>query len=122
MVLVDTSVWIQHFRQRQVALAEMLNRASVLSHPFVVGELACGNLNNRAKILGHLAALPSATTASHVEVLDLIANRKLFGRGLGWIDNHLLASALISHCDLWTFDAALQEAAQGIGVRCFEPI
>lgn len=112
MVLADTSVWIQHFRQGVPALAALLSEGLVLMHPFVSGELACGNLKNRASVLADLHALPSATLASETEVLQLIEERRLWGRGLGWIDAHLLASALLSHCELWTLDKHLAKAAR----------
>jgi predicted nucleic acid-binding protein len=116
MVLVDTSVWIGHFRKKDSALAELLGEGLVLTHPFVLGELACGNLENRAAILSTLEALPGAAAATHEEVLRLIERRHLWGCGMGWIDAHLLASALISHCALWTLDGKLDRAAGVAGV------
>ena len=98
MVLVDTSVWIAHFRERQPVLVDLLSDGLVLAHPFVNGELACGNLAGRQSLLADLAALPAAARASDTEVMRLVESRKLWGRGLGWVDAHLLASALISHC------------------------
>jgi predicted nucleic acid-binding protein len=117
MILVDTSVWIAHLRERQPALAALLCDGLVLMHPFVTGELACGSLNKRAAILADLAALPVATRASDAEVMRLVEDRKLWGRGLGWIDAHLLASALISHCRLWTLDKQLKAAASELGLQ-----
>jgi predicted nucleic acid-binding protein len=116
MVLVDTSVWIEHFRRRERALADGLSDGLVLMHPFVCGELACGNLKNRSAILSDLRALPSATVASDTEVERLIEDRKLWGQGLGWVDVHLLASALLSHCEFWTLDKRLGEAAARLGL------
>lgn len=116
MVLADTSVWIAHFRERQPAPADLLCDGLVLMHPFVTGELACGSLRKRAVIPADLAALPSAARASDAEVIRLIENRKLWGRGLGWIDIHLLASALISHCQLWTLDKRLETVASELGL------
>jgi len=107
MVLIDTSVWIQHFRKVEPALVERLSEGNVLIHPFVSGELACGNLRNRATILNDLNALPPAQVASDSEVIRLVEKRRLWGQGLGWVDVHLLASALLSHCALWTFDRKL---------------
>ena len=89
----------------------------IVCHPFVIGELACGNMRNREEILYLLAALPSATVAEHDEVLSLLSDRKLHGKGLGWIDMHLLASTLLSGCTLWTKDKALAEAARSAGVE-----
>ena len=111
MVLADTSIWIQHFRHDDPTLADLLSEGRVLMHAFVSGELACGNLKNRSVILSDLNALPPARLASHAEVLQLIEDRRLWGRGLGWIDVHLLASALLSGCRLWTLDARLARSA-----------
>ena len=112
MVLVDTSVWIDHLRRGNRGLADLLNRASVLSHPLVIGELACGSLQNRDEILGLLsAALPMALVAEHDEALRLLDDERLYGRGLGWVDVHLLASARLTVCALWTLDKPLSKAA-----------
>src|SRR5579863_1762796 len=111
MVLADTSVWIEHFRRTHAGLSERLSDGLVLMHPFVSGELACGNLKSRESVLSDLNALPLATLASNEEVLRLIDDRRLWGRGLGWIDPHLLASALLSDCQLWTLDRKLRQAA-----------
>jgi predicted nucleic acid-binding protein len=102
MILVDTSVWVGHFRVGDPLLSEALGSALVSTHPCVIGELACGNLENRTLILADLNALPLAVSATHEEVLQLIEERKLWGRGIGWVDGHLLASALLSNCRLWT--------------------
>jgi hypothetical protein len=88
----------------------------VLAHPFVNGELACGNLSQRESLLADLAALPAAARATHAEVMRLVESRKLWGRGLGWVDA-LLASALISHCQLWTLDKRLGAAASELGLK-----
>jgi predicted nucleic acid-binding protein len=117
MLLADTSVWIQHFRRGDPALAERLSECLVLMHPFVSGELACGNLKGRAETLSDLNALPSARVASHSEVLQLIEGRRLWGRGLGWVDMHLLAAALLSHCRFRTLDKKLGEAAAELGLK-----
>ena len=111
MILVDTSVWVQHLRAGSTRLSALLRDEQVLSHPFVVGELACGNLRNRGEILTLLGALPEARMAEHREVLHLVESARFYGRGLGWLDAHLLASALISRCALWTLDEPLQRAA-----------
>ena len=111
MVLADTSVWIEHFRHHESGLADRLSDGLVLMHPFVSGELACGNLKDRAAILSDLHSLPSAMLASNTEVLHLIEERRLWGRGLGWIDAHLLTSALLSNCRFWTLDTRLARAA-----------
>ena len=111
MTLVDTSVWIAHLRQGNDQLAELLDKGGVCCHWFVIGELACGTLRNRAELLALLRALPAAPIAEHEEVLNFISERKLAGRGLGWIDMHLLASALLANCAVWTFDKALGAVA-----------
>ena len=111
MILVDTSVWVDHLRQTEPALVQLLNNGLVLMHPFIRGELACGNLKDQRKLLSDLAVLPAAKTASTEEVLDLIELRKLSGLGLSWIDVHLLASALLSNARLWTIDKRLHDSA-----------
>lgn len=116
MVLADTSVWIEHFRHGNPLLAARLEDGLVLMHPFVSGELACGNLKNRAVILSDLHALPPAKPASNAEVLRLIEDRRLWGRGLGWIDAHLIASALLSNCRFWTMDSRLARAGMELGL------
>jgi len=116
MVLADTSVWIEHFRHGEQRLADRLSEGLVLMHPFVYGELACGNLKDRAVVLSDLHALPHAMVASNVEVLQFIEDRRLWGRGLGWIDAHLLASALLSNCRIWTLDTRLAKAAADLGL------
>jgi predicted nucleic acid-binding protein len=117
MVLVDTSVWIAHFRERQPVLIDLLRDGLVLAHPFVSGELACGNLSKRASLLADLATLPAAAPATDAEVMRLVESRKLWGRGLGWVDAHLLASALISHCRLWALDKRLRTVASELGLK-----
>ncbi len=111
MTLVDTSVWIRHLRLGDDRLVEMLNNGSVYCHPFVIGELACGRIRNRDELLSLLSALPSTPVADDGELLDFVTRRKLAGRGLGWIDMHLLASALLANCRLWTLDKRLAAAA-----------
>lgn len=111
MVLVDTSVWVAHLRQGAIGLEKLLNNGLVLCHPFIIGELACGNLQNRAEILSHLQTLPQGITADHEEVLQLIENYSLMEKGLGYIDMHLLASAILSKLFLWTLDRRLNEVA-----------
>ena len=111
MILVDTSVWIDHLRKGNPRLRTLLYENKVLSHPFIIGELACGNLRNRAEILGLLQALPAARVANHEEVLAFVESQRLYGRGLGWIDIHLLASALLSTSVLWSLDKEMVQAA-----------
>lgn len=116
MILVDTSVWIDHLRDGSSRLEDLLVDGMVLSHPFVIGELACGNLAKRGEILSLLAALPRAGMADNDEVLHLLESKRLYGRGLGWVDAHLLASALLNECGLWTFDKSLGATAVELGV------
>ena len=111
MILVDTSVWVNHLRTGSPRLALFLQESVVLTHSFVIGELACGMLKNRSEILTLLQALPQAREAENHEVLHLLESKNLYGIGLGWIDTHLLASAQLTGCGLWTADGALQKAA-----------
>jgi predicted nucleic acid-binding protein len=111
VILVDTSVWIDHFREGRPDLVSLLNRSEVLIHPFVVGELACGNLLARATTIALLEQLPSVAVAAHVEVMAFIERRRLHGRGIGYIDVHLLASAAIDGARLWTNDRRLRAVA-----------
>ena len=116
MVLVDTSVWIAHLRYGNVGLETLLNGSSVVCHPFVIGELACGNLTNRAEILTLLQALPMATQVEHKEVLRFVEDHRLMGKGLGYIDMQLLSSALLTNVPLWTEDKKLNASARALGV------
>lgn len=96
MVLVDTSIWINHFRHGDAALNLALEEGTVLTHPFVIGELACGNLRRRAEVLRLLGELPQAPVASNAEVLEFIERRRLMGHGIGFVDAHLLASVILA--------------------------
>jgi predicted nucleic acid-binding protein len=116
VTLVDTSVWVQHFRRADAALIALLDDGQVLSHPFVIGELACAGFKNRDEVRGLLSALPSSEIADHHEVLQLVDQKRLFGHGIGWIDAHLLASCLISGCALRTNDKPLRAVAASLGV------
>ncbi|MFQ5902274.1 MAG: type II toxin-antitoxin system VapC family toxin [Candidatus Binatia bacterium] len=116
MILVDTSVWVGHLRAGSERLRSLLSEEQVLCHPFIVGELACGALRNRQEILGLLTALPEARVAEHQEVLHLLEERLLYARGLGWVDAHLLASALLTGCALWTLDKPLRNTAIALKV------
>ena len=116
MILVDTSVWVEHLRHGLPRLATHLQEGEVLIHPWVIGELACGNLRNRADVLELLQGLPAAVVASDSEVLLLIEREQLMGRGIGYVDAHLLASAKLSHCQLWTQDRRLVALAQEGGL------
>ena len=116
MILVDTSIWVNHLRSSSPELARALTEGLVLGHPSVVGELACGNLRNRAQVLELLGKIPRAVRASDDEALECIERNRLHGRGLGWTDVHLLASALLTPARLWTLDGALAREAKRCGV------
>jgi predicted nucleic acid-binding protein len=116
MVLVDTSVWIDHLRGGDVGLVELLEGGRVLMHPFVLGELACGNLRNRRELLQLLGELPRSPVASENEVLYFIDRHRLHGRGIGYVDAHLLAAvALESSATLWSRDRRMAELALEMG-------
>ena len=115
-MLVDTSVWIDHLRRDRPDLRKCLEAGDVACHPFVVGELACGTIRRRDDVLVLLASLAQGTVADHAEVLHLIDAHQLMGRGLGWIDAHLLASAKLDGQALWTLDGPLKRAARIVGV------
>jgi predicted nucleic acid-binding protein len=116
VILVDTSVWVEHLRRGEPRLAALLGRAEVMCHPFIVGELACGNLRNRTEILDLLQALPSIERAPDGDVLELIGHNDLHGSGLGLVDVHLLASCMRSRLKIWTLDVRLARAAAALGV------
>ena len=116
MILADTSVWIDHFRRGNPTLAAHLGKGRIVCHPFIVGELALGNLRDRAEILTHLNRLPHVPVASHDEVLDFVERRRLFGLGIGWVDVHLLAAVLLSGAKLWALDAQLARVARRVRV------
>jgi predicted nucleic acid-binding protein len=116
VTLVDTSVWVQHLRQSTPRLRRLLEEGEVLCHPHVIGELACGNLTRRAEVLGLMKALPNATPSSDEEAHRLVETHGLHGRGIGWIDVHLVASALLSGAALWTLDRRLEREARRVGV------
>lgn len=117
MILVDTSVWVDHLRVIDEKLVRLLGSSQVSMHPFVVGELACGNLRNRTEVLKLLQDLPQATVASDKEVLFLIEHHELMGRGIGYVDAHLLAAVTLTGTTrLWTRDNRLREAAETLGL------
>lgn len=115
MILVDTSIWIDHLRRGDRLLAAALEAGEVVCHDFVIGELACGRLSARAEILQLLEALPCAPIVEHEEVLAFVARNDLAGIGIGWIDAHLLASSRLAALELWTRDTRLRSAAHRIG-------
>jgi len=116
MVLVDTSVWVDHFRSDNAPLVSLLNQGLVAVHPFVSGELACGNLRKRKDILSLLQALPQVEKTSDEEILFYIEKHALSGKGLGLIDVHLLASAQLGDHLFWTKDRRLHETAKKLNL------
>ena len=120
MIVVDSSVWVDHLRRRDAALVDLLSAHRVACHPFVIGEVACGRLDNRHEVLGLLAALPAAPVLSPEEALAFLEARALDGSGIGWIDVHLLGSAVLGRHQLWTRDGRLQDAAKRVGVASEE--
>ena len=116
MILADTSVWVEHLRRGEPRLASLLGAGEVSCHPFVIGELACGNLRRREELLGLLAALPALEKASDGEVLQFIARHRLQGKGLGLVDTHLLAACALARRQLWTFDTRLAKAAERLAL------
>jgi predicted nucleic acid-binding protein len=117
MILADTSIWVKHFRQDDPDLGQLLLDGQIVIHPFVIGEIACGNLRSRLKVLIDLRRLPSAMTADHEEVLGFLDQHRLFGKGITWVDAHLLASARLSGCRLWTLDQRLAAAATQLHLK-----
>lgn len=115
MILVDTSVWVDHLRAGDAALGALLNRSQVLMHPFVLGELACGNLRNRDEVLRLLKDLPQAPVASDEEVLFFVERNALMGRGIGYVDAHLLAAVTLGgSMYVWTRDKRLRSVAEAL--------
>ena len=111
MILVDTSVWVSHLREGNLHLVMLLNSGKVACHPFIIGELACGNIKNRAEILSKLHSLPKCLFVEYDEVLQFIEFRQLMGKGLGYIDTSLLASAILTDIPIWTLDKKLRQAS-----------
>jgi hypothetical protein len=120
MTLVDTSVWIDHLRQGDDELVAALLAGQVLIHPWVVGELACGNLHDRKQVLDLLQSLPLSPVAVENEVLFFIDQHALMGRGIGYVDVHLLASARLAKARLWTRDKRLATVANELGIAYME--
>ena len=121
MVLVDTSVWVRHLREGDPVLKHLLNHGQVVCHPYIIGELACGTMKNGREILSLLQALPQATLAQHEEVLRFIELNHLMGKGLGYIDVHLCASALLTRVLMWSYDKRLSEANEMLGIK-YDPV
>jgi predicted nucleic acid-binding protein len=117
MILVDTSVWVDHLRVKDKVLVDLLERGEVLGHPFVTGEIALGHLRQRRLVLDALAELPQSTVASDDEVLSFIERKSLSGLGIGYVDAHLLAATALSPAaTFWTRDKRLHAVARGLGL------
>jgi len=121
MILVDSSIWIDHFRCANQHLIALMDRRAALMHPFVLGELAGGNLPSRQRTLATFKKLPHILSVSNEEVLYLIESRKLFGLGIGFLDMHLLCSALIKKARLWSRDRRLNKAASDLQIAYMPP-
>lgn len=115
-MLVDTSVWIDHFRRSRPVLAAALERGDVECHDFIIGEFACGTLPRRDEVLTLMQALPRVAAVTHAEAMALVAERRLWGRGVGWVDVSLLAAALVSGTRLWTLDRPLEAIARELHI------
>ena len=117
MILVDTSVWIDHLHRADQDLARLLERGEILTHPMVIGEIALGTIRKRAQFLQALDDLPTAVSAADDEVLSFIEQRSLFGRGLNLVDVHILASVILTpEARLWTRDRRLGDAAEAMSL------
>ena len=117
MILVDTSVWIDHLHRAVPGLVDALEAADVASHPFVIGELACGTLKRRREVLSLLGALPATALATNEEALQLIESHDLMGRGIGLVDVHLIASVMLTpDCTLWTRDKRLRPVVERLAI------
>lgn len=117
MILVDTSVWIDHLRRANAKLAALLEDGRVVCHPFIIGELILGNLSRGSEVPELLGELPSVTLSEHEEVVVFVADRALEGSGIGWVDAHLLCSAALSGAKVWTLDGRLSSVAEGSGLQ-----
>lgn len=117
LILVDTSVWIKHLRGGDQNLIRLLEQGLVACHPFIIGEIACGGVRNRYEIIDLLNDLPSTEVLDHSDIMEFIENRRIMNKGIGYIDVHLLGSALVSETPLWTFDKALRKIAIQLSVE-----
>ncbi len=116
MVIVDTSVWVSHLRHGNSTLQKLLQEGRVASHPFVIGELACGNISNRTEIISLMQALPMLDGVEQEELLLFIKHNKMMGKGLGFVDVHLLAAAMLAGIPLWTQDKKLKQACSQLNI------
>ncbi len=115
-VLADTSIWVNHLREGEKHLIQLLEQGFVVCHPFIIGELACGSLKKRREIIQLLEALPVVNVLEHYEVMDFIESRKLMSKGIGYVDVHLLGSSLLSNTPLWTLDKSLKKSAKLLNI------
>lgn len=116
MVLVDTSVWVSYLRHSNATLQKLLEKDRVASHPFIIGELACGNIGNRTEILSLMQSLPMLDVVQHEELLFFIDQNKIMGAGLGFVDVHLMAAAALAEVPLWTQDKKLKQACSQLSI------
>jgi hypothetical protein len=119
MILADSSIWIDHFRGRQSTLAPLLVEEQIVMHPGVIGEFDLGSLKNRRQVLHDLQLLPQIAQASDHEIMEWIERRRVFGKGIGWLDAHLLLSCILSGTELWTNDKPLASVARSCGAKNF---
>ena len=115
-MLVDTSIWVDHLRHGHPGLVSLLQRAEVQCHPFIIGELACGSIRRRSEVVQLLRRLPSVPVAENEEVIRFVEQHRLVGRGIGWVDAHLLASVVLDGVLVWTTDRRLATAARSLGI------
>ena len=116
MVLVDTSVWISHFRDGNSRLQKQLEEGRVVSHPFIIGELACGNITNRTEIISLMQSLPTLDVVEQDELLLFIEHHKIMGKGLGFVDVHLIAATMLAGIPIWTLDKKLRGVSSKLNI------
>ena len=116
MILVDTSVWVDHLRHPKPRLVDLLEAAEVACHPFIIGELVLGNLSPRSEVPSLLVDLPVVALAEHGEAMSFVSRNSLAASGIGWVDVHLLCSAALSHAPIWTLDRRLASIAARLGL------
>lgn len=116
MVLVDTSIWIAHFKSEQEDLVALLEEGAVLTHPMIIGEISCGAMKHRKEIIQLMLRLPQAEILAMTEALSFIEDHQCYGKGIGWVDVHLLASAMLCSATLWSRDKSLMKLAKQLGL------
>jgi predicted nucleic acid-binding protein len=116
MVIVDTSIWVDHLRKGSLHLEKLLLEEQVACHPLIIGELACGNIKNRNEFLSLIQTLPMAPTINLDEFLYFIEQNRLMGKGIGFVDIHLLAAARLSEIPLWTCDKTLKSVSMELNI------